>query len=120
MRTGIFNSKLLFCTFILFVLGGWISVHAEPAKDEATQKEMESQKLLQLMKNAPPAPMPKSATTHTETESSSPDSRSTVSYDPVTGKEIVGPAISPSGSKRTNGAAAKAPVQTKKDDNDSN
>lgn len=118
MRKGIFNYKLLFCIFVMCVTGIWNFVHADPVKDEATQKEMESQKLLQIMKNAPPAPMPESAPTHTDAESSSPDSRSTVSYDPVTGKETVRPAISPSGSTSTKGAASQPPVQAKSEDKD--
>lgn len=118
MRNGVFKNKLLFCASIWCLFGGWTAVHGDPAKDEATQKEMESQKLLQRMKNAPPAPMPKSATIHTEAESSSPDSRSTVSYDPVTGKETVRPAISPSEAKRTHGVAPQAPAQTKEETED--
>ena len=113
MRKAPNEFKLMF-TLILFFAGGEAFAQQVPAQDEATQREMESRKQLELMNNAPPAPMPPSANTRTEAESASEESRSTVSYDPVTGKKIVQPAVSPSGSARVEGAAPKAPVQAKK------
>ena len=118
MRAVPVSFKLLQFTLFLLLSGGWGFAEQLPAQDEATKRELESRKQLERMKTAPTAPMPQSAKTHTEAESASPDSRSTVSFDPVTGKETVRPATSPSGAVRTQGAAPQAPVQTKKENKD--
>lgn len=92
MRTGPINFKLLFYIFFLFFFGGWVSAQETPAQDKTSQQEVESRKLLQRMKEAPPAPMPPAAVARPEAESASPKSRSMISYDQKTGKVTNQPA----------------------------
>lgn len=86
MRTDSIYLKLLACTFFLplFVDLAW--GQQTPPSDETSQREVESRKLLQRMKEAPPAPMPSAAAVRPDAESSSPESRSLESYDQRTGK----------------------------------
>ena len=69
MRASPINIKLLHCSFFLLLFGGWVSAQEVPVQDEASLREMESQELLQHMKNAPPAPMPPWAEARPEAES---------------------------------------------------
>ena len=90
------NRSLAICLVVLSALLFMSAsrLFAQPGIDLSAedQEAQEQLRLLEIMKTAPPAPNPPPTVIFSDEESSAPEFRGTVVYDPVTGEEIAVPA----------------------------